>query len=115
MTCVSRTAATFWPMEHTVHTQRADGVISIHIDRPPVNALGPPDWVALREAIDGVFIFAAICVGLAAGIGYLGIAAVMTVFFCFSCLFLWHVGFGENPLDTAQHEKKRAKLAQPHK
>jgi hypothetical protein len=66
--------------------------------------------VALREAIDGVFIFAAICVGLAAGIGYLGIAAVMTVFFCFSCLFLWHVGFGENPLDTAQHEKKRAKL-----
>ena len=52
MTCESRTAATFWPMEHTVHTQRADGVISIHIDRPPVNALGPPDWVALREAID---------------------------------------------------------------
>jgi hypothetical protein len=69
--------------------------------------------VALSEAIDGVFVFAAVCVGLAAGIGYLGIAAVMTVFFCFSCLILWHIDYGENPVDTAQHEKRRAKLSQP--
>jgi hypothetical protein len=38
--------------------------------------------VALQEAIDGIFIFASICIGLAAGIGHLGIAAVMAVFFC---------------------------------
>lgn len=66
--------------------------------------------VALSEAIDGIFVFAAVCVGLAAGIGYLGIAAVMTVFFCFTCLILWHIEYGENPVDTAQHEKRRAKL-----
>lgn len=68
--------------------------------------------VSLDEAIDGVFVFAAICVGLAAGIGYLGIAAVMTVFFCFSVLILWRIAYGENPLDQARQEKKLAKLKQ---
>ncbi len=71
--------------------------------------------VALEEAIDGIFIFAAICVGLSAGVGYLGIAAVMAVFFCFSVLILWHMDFGENPLDEARQEKKRAKFSQPDK
>lgn len=52
MTYASRAAATFWPMEHVVHKQQVAGVVSIQIDRPPVNALGPNDWVALREAID---------------------------------------------------------------
>ncbi len=66
--------------------------------------------VALTEAIDGVFIFAAICVGLAAGIGYLGIAAVMTVFFCFAILVLWYLEYGENPLEQAKQEKKLSKL-----
>jgi hypothetical protein len=69
--------------------------------------------VALEEAIDGIFIFAAICVGLSAGVGYLGIAAVMAVFFCFSVLILWHMDFGENPLDEARQDKKRAKFSQP--
>lgn len=52
MTYASLVAATFWPMEHSVHTHRADGVVAIRIDRPPVNALGPSDWVALRETIE---------------------------------------------------------------
>jgi len=71
--------------------------------------------VVLDEAIDGIFIFAAICVGLAAGVGFLGIAAVMTLFFCFTMLVLWHMEFGENPLDEARQEKKRDKLAHPDK
>ena len=71
--------------------------------------------VELEEAIDGVFIFAAICVGLSAGVGYLGIAAVLVVFFCFTILILWQMEFGENPLDEASQEKKRAKFAQPDK
>ena len=66
--------------------------------------------VTLDEPIDGVFVFAAICVGLAAGIGYLGIASVMTVFFCFASLVLWQMDYGDNPLDNARQEKKRAKL-----
>lgn len=66
--------------------------------------------VALQEAIDGIYIFAAICVGLAAGIGYLGIATVMAVFFCFTNSILWHVNYGQNPIEDAKREKKLAKL-----
>ena len=66
--------------------------------------------VSLQEAIDGIFIFAAICVGLAAGIGHLGIAAFMALFFCFANAILWKVQFGENPLDEARIARKKAKL-----
>jgi len=64
--------------------------------------------VSLQEAIDGIFIFASICVGLAAGIGHLGIAAIMAVFFCFTNAILWKLEFGQNPIDDARLAKKRA-------
>ena len=67
--------------------------------------------VNLQEPIDGIYIFAAICVGLAAGIGYLGIATIMAVFFCFANAWLWKVDYGRNPLDDARAERARAKLA----
>ena len=66
--------------------------------------------VSLSEAIDGIFIFASICVGLAAGIGHLGIAAIMAVFFCFTNAILWRIEFGRNPIDDARISKKRTKL-----
>ena len=66
--------------------------------------------VSLNEAMDGIFIFAAVCVGLAAGIGYLGVAAMMGAFFCFSNLILWKMDYGQNPMDDARQRKKRAKL-----
>lgn len=66
--------------------------------------------VALQEAIDGIFIFASICVGLAAGIGHLGVAAVMAVFFCFANAILWKMEFGRNPIDDARVAKKHAEL-----
>ncbi len=66
--------------------------------------------VALQEAIDGIYIFSSICVGLAAGIGYLGIGAVMAVFFCYSNAVLWHLEFGQNPIDDARIAKKQSKL-----
>ena len=69
--------------------------------------------VALREALDGIFIFASICVGLAAGIGHLGIAAMMAVFFCFTNAILWKIEFGRNPIDDARMAKKRAELEAP--
>jgi hypothetical protein len=68
--------------------------------------------VALEEAIDGIFIFASICVGLAAGIGHLGVAAVMAVFFCFVNAILWKIEFGQNPIDDARVAKKQAGLKQ---
>ena len=69
--------------------------------------------VALAEASDGIFIFAAVCVGLAAGIGYLGVALVMSMFFCFANVVMWAVDYGHNPGDEARLARKRAKRAQP--
>ncbi|MGI9223564.1 MAG: DUF4956 domain-containing protein [Woeseiaceae bacterium] len=70
--------------------------------------------VALDEAMDGIFIFAAICIGLAAGIGYLGIALVMSVFFCFANLFMWAIDYGRNPVDEARRARKLAKQEKPN-
>lgn len=69
--------------------------------------------VALQEAIDGIFIFAAICVGLAAGIGHLGIAIVMALFFCLANTVLWKMDYGRNPIDDLRAGKKKAKLLDP--
>ena len=68
--------------------------------------------VALAEAIDGIYIFAAICIGLAAGIGYLGVAAVMAMFFCLVNAVLWQMDYGRNPVDDARRAAKQAKLNQ---
>ena len=69
--------------------------------------------VVLAEAIDGIYIFAAICVGLSAGIGYLGIGAIMAAFFCFTNAILWNMDYGKNPLDDARSAKRQAKLDAP--
>ena len=66
--------------------------------------------VTLQEAIDGIYIFAAICVGLAAGIGYLGVGIVMAIFFCFANAILWQIDYGQNPVDDAKRERKSASL-----
>jgi hypothetical protein len=66
--------------------------------------------VSLQDAIDGIYIFAAICVALAARIGYLGIAMVMALFFCFANALLWHLDYGRNPLDDARAAKDLKKL-----
>jgi hypothetical protein len=65
--------------------------------------------VALEEAIDGIFIFSAVCVGLAAGIGYLGVAMVMSLFFCFANTSMWALEYGRNPVDDARVARKLAK------
>ena len=67
--------------------------------------------VTLDEAIDGIYIFAAICVGLAAGIGYLGVAAVMAMFFCLTNAVLWGINYGNNPIDEARRKTKREKFS----
>ena len=69
--------------------------------------------VALAEAIDGIYIFAAICVGLAAGIGYLGVAAIMAMFFCLINALLWQIDYGRNPVDDTRQLAKKAKLNKP--
>lgn len=66
--------------------------------------------VALQDPIDGIYIFAAICAGLAVGIGYIGIAAVMAIVFCLANTILWQFDYGQNPLDDARAAKDRAKI-----
>ena len=66
--------------------------------------------VSLSEAIDGIYIFAAVCVGLAAGIGYLGVAGVMGFFFCMTNAVLWHLDYGKKPLDERRRKAKHDKL-----
>ena len=48
----------------------------------------------LKSTADSLFIFMAVAVGLAAGIGMLIIAAVMTVIFCYTFLLLWKLNYG---------------------
>jgi hypothetical protein len=67
--------------------------------------------VALPETIDGIYIFAAICVGLAGGIGYMGVAIVMTLVFTLTSAILWQLDYGRNPIDDARQDAKAAKLA----
>lgn len=67
--------------------------------------------VTLEDASDGIFIFASIGVGLATGVGHLGIALLMSIFFCFACTIMWARDYGANPLDEARIAKKREKLS----
>ncbi len=68
--------------------------------------------VDLSDALDGIHIFAAICVGLASGVGYIGVGFVMTVFFCFASVILWHLNYGANPVEDARQARKLEALAQ---
>ena len=67
--------------------------------------------VSLPEAIDGIYIFAAICVGLAAGVGYMGVALMMTLIFTLTNAILWRIDYGRNPIDDARQDAAAAKLA----
>lgn len=66
--------------------------------------------VRLRDALDGIYIFAAICVGLASGVGFLGVGVVMTIFFCFASVVLWGINYGHNPVEEAKQAKELSKL-----
>lgn len=69
--------------------------------------------VQLRDALDGIYIFAAICVGLASGVGYLGVGLVMSLFFCFASVILWTIDYGANPVEAAKQSRRLAKLENP--
>jgi hypothetical protein len=68
--------------------------------------------VPFQNPVDGISDFKAICVTLAVGIGYRGIAAVMAKFFCFASTMLWRIDLG-SPLDEVRATKDSAKLEPP--
>ena len=49
--------------------------------------------IRLRDALDGIYVFAAISVGLSAGVGYVGVGAVTALFFCLVIIVLWKIDF----------------------
>jgi hypothetical protein len=72
---------------------------------------------ALQDTYDALFILVAIGTGLAAGVKALEIAAVLTVFFCYSTLYVYYLGDGleshHRALDLAlKAERKRLKAEQ---
>lgn len=55
--------------------------------------------IRLDNALDGVYVFSAISVGLASGVGHIGVGFVMAVFFCFCASILWIFRYGKRPRD----------------
>ncbi len=51
--------------------------------------------LTLDDTVDAIYIFMSIGVGLAAGIGALEIAVVLSVFFNFSIIVLWQIHYAE--------------------
>jgi energy-converting hydrogenase Eha subunit C len=67
--------------------------------------------VRLADPIDGIYILAAIAIGLGAGIGYVGVALVTSLFFGITATILWMLDYGRNPLEDEEIARKRAKHA----
>jgi len=64
---------------------------------------------ALKSTADSLFIFCAVGVGLAAGIGHLMIALVMTVIFNYVFLLLWALNYGH--IEEAIHYMRSSKAS----
>lgn len=59
---------------------------------------------ALQDTFDALFILVAIGTGIAAGVAALEIAAVLTVFFCYSTLYVYFMGDGLESHHTARRK-----------
>jgi hypothetical protein len=65
--------------------------------------------VRLSDPLDGVYILASIAVGLAAGMGYVGVGLVTTFFFTIVATLLWQLDYGRNPVEDGELARKRDK------
>lgn len=65
---------------------------------------------ALSDTFDTLFIFVAIGVGLAAGVGAIEIAAVITVFFCYATAGICIFGDGLESKYVADKERRRLRM-----
>jgi hypothetical protein len=58
----------------------------------------------LNDTADALYIFAAVGVGLACGVGAIDIAVVVSVFFNYVVILLWHCDYGVCPKSGPQEE-----------
>lgn len=66
---------------------------------------------SLQDTFDALFILVAIGTGISAGVAALEIAAVLTVYFCYSTLYVYYVGDGLE----SHYEARRKALKQARK
>jgi len=67
--------------------------------------------IRLDNPLDGVYIFSSISVGLASGVGYVGVGYTMTLFFCFCATTLWILDYGKpTHMETPQGAETRSEL-----
>lgn len=66
---------------------------------------------ALQDTFDALFILVAIGTGISAGVAALEIATVLTVFFCYSTMYVYYVGDGLE----SHYEARRKALKQARK
>ncbi|WP_220486485.1 hypothetical protein [Luteimonas sp. MC1782] len=69
---------------------------------------------ALQDTFDALFILVAIGCGIAAGVGALEVAAVMTVFFCYATLYVCRFGDGFESDYVAERKEKKRQLKAEH-
>lgn len=68
---------------------------------------------ALQDTFDALFILVAIGTGIAAGVGALEVAVVMSVFFCYATVYVCCFGDGlESDFTADRKERKRLRKAQ---
>jgi hypothetical protein len=68
---------------------------------------------ALQDTFDALFILVAIGTGIAAGVGALEVAAVMSLFFCYATVYVCCFGDGlESDHSAERKERKRKKKAE---
>lgn len=69
--------------------------------------------IRLDNELDGVYVFAAISVGLASGVGHFGVGFVMAACYCFCASLVWMSGYGKRPKDEAAEEAAASGPAAP--
>jgi hypothetical protein len=60
--------------------------------------------IRLSNPLDGVYIFSAISVGLASGVGHIGVGYLMTLFFCSCATVVWILRYGKHPADATAED-----------
>jgi uncharacterized membrane protein (DUF485 family) len=60
--------------------------------------------IRLDNELDGVYVFAAISVGLASGVGHFGVGFVMAGCFCFCASVIWMMGYGKRPKEDSAED-----------
>lgn len=69
----------------------------------------------IKEFTDTLYFMVAIGIGLAAGVGALGIAVIMSMVFCYATLAVFATGYGEHPDMALEEDGSEPEAVEPGK